>query len=68
MPATENLTVRMPPDLLRQLAATAHGHDRTIAGELRRIVRLYLENSGAAPVGGSAQARRDGVDESKTTV
>jgi predicted transcriptional regulator len=43
----EYLTIRIDPTTKGQLARLAFEHDRTLAAEIRRAIRLYLEGKSA---------------------
>lgn len=48
-PKTTLVTTRLEKDAAEELARRAIEADRTIAAELRRAVRFYLENGEAGP-------------------
>lgn len=43
--AMQQVLVRMPTDLVEALRNQAAAEDRTVAAEVRRAVRLYLDGS-----------------------
>lgn len=55
MPAekTEQVMVRMPPDLLTELRSRAEREERSVAQTVRLAIKLYLSSTSAqAGVGG----------------
>jgi hypothetical protein len=47
-PATTTLAVKLPRAVAARLRESAHLNDRTISGELRRIIRQWAEQQGAS--------------------
>ena len=47
-PADHTLSVKVPTQIAARLREYAHAHDRTVSGELRRIIRQWAESAEAS--------------------
>jgi len=46
MPEQTQISIRLPDTYIEALEVVAREEDRTVAGEVRRLVRLYLTERG----------------------
>ena len=54
------VAARVPADLLRSFAAIAEREERSVSGELRRLMRQYVSENESTPLAGGADADSGG--------
>jgi len=45
-PATSTIAAKLPRPVIDRLRAEAYLHDRTLSGQIRRVLREWAENAG----------------------